>query len=94
MSQEVAMSQQTQKLRLNALIALVVGSMIGGGIFSLPQNIAERAAGGAVLIGWAITAVGMLALAFVFQTRANRKPELDSGAYASPKAGGGDHTGS
>jgi hypothetical protein len=28
------MSQPTQKLRLNALIALVVGSMIGGGIFS------------------------------------------------------------
>jgi len=87
------MSQQTQKLRLNALIALVVGSMIGGGIFSLPQNIAERAAGGAVLIGWAITAVGMLALAFVFQTLANRKPELDSGVYAYAKAGFGDYMG-
>jgi len=87
------MSQQTQKLRLNALIALVVGSMIGGGIFSLPQNIAERAAGAAVLIGWAITAVGMLALAFVFQTLANRKPELDSGVYAYAKAGFGDYMG-
>ncbi len=87
------MDQQTQKLRLNALIALVVGSMIGGGIFSLPQNIAERAAGGAVLIGWAITAVGMLALAFVFQTLANRKPELDSGVYAYAKAGFGDYMG-
>ena len=87
------MSQQTQKLRLNALIALVVGSMIGGGIFSLPQNIAEHAAGGAVLIGWAITAVGMLALAFVFQTLANRKPELDSGVYAYAKAGFGDYMG-
>ena len=87
------MSQQTQKLRLNALIALVVGSMIGGGIFSLPQNIAERAAGGAVLIGWSITAVGMLALAFVFQTLANRKPELDSGVYAYAKAGFGDYMG-
>ena len=87
------MSQNTQKLRLNALIALVVGSMIGGGIFSLPQNIAERAAGGAVLIGWGITAVGMLALAFVFQTLANRKPELDSGVYAYAKAGFGDYMG-
>ena len=87
------MSQQTQKLRLNALIALVVGSMIGGGIFSLPQNIAEHAAGGAVLIGWAITAVGMLALAFVFQTLANRKPQLDSGVYAYAKAGFGDYMG-
>ncbi|WP_131652697.1 arginine-ornithine antiporter [Pseudomonas taetrolens] len=87
------MAQQAQKLRLSALIALVVGSMIGGGIFSLPQNIAEHAAGGAVLIGWAITAVGMLALAFVFQTLANRKPALDSGVYAYAKAGFGDYMG-
>ena len=46
------MSQPTQKLRLGALIALVVGSMIGGGIFSLPQNMAARADAGAILIGW------------------------------------------
>jgi amino acid transporter len=32
------MPQPTQKLRLSALIALVVGSMIGGGIFSLPRR--------------------------------------------------------
>jgi arginine:ornithine antiporter/lysine permease len=87
------MSQPTQKLRLNALIALVVGSMIGGGIFSLPQNIAARAEVGAILIGWAITAVGMLTLAFVFQTLANRKPELNSGVYAYAKAGFGDYMG-
>ena len=87
------MSQPTQKLRLSALIALVVGSMIGGGIFSLPQNMAERAHAGAVLIGWAITAVGMLTLAFVFQTLANRKPELNSGVYAYAKAGFGDYMG-
>ena len=87
------MSQPTQKLRLGALIALVVGSMIGGGIFSLPQNMAARAEVGAVLIGWAITAVGMLTLAFVFQTLANRKPELDSGVYAYAKAGFGDYMG-
>ena len=54
------MSQSPNKLRLSALIALVVGSMIGGGIFSLPQNMAAKADAGAILIGWAITAVGML----------------------------------
>lgn len=48
--------------------------MIGGGIFSLPQNMAARAEVGAVLIGWGITAIGMLTLAFVFQTLANRNP--------------------
>ena len=87
------MTQPAQKLRLSALIALVVGSMIGGGIFSLPQNMAARAEVGAILIGWAITAIGMLTLAFVFQTLANRKPELDSGVYAYAKAGFGDYMG-
>ncbi|MBB2496871.1 arginine-ornithine antiporter [Aquipseudomonas ullengensis] len=87
------MSDSANKLRLGALIALVVGSMVGGGIFSLPQNMAASAGAGAVLIGWAITAVGMLTLAFVFQTLANRKPELDSGVYAYAKAGFGDYMG-
>ncbi|MCQ6258733.1 arginine-ornithine antiporter [Pseudomonas sp. Q11] len=87
------MSDARGKLRLGALVALVVGSMIGGGIFSLPQNMAASADVGAVLIGWAITAVGMLTLAFVFQTLANRKPDLDGGVYAYAKAGFGDYMG-
>ncbi|MBU6957660.1 arginine-ornithine antiporter [Pseudomonas sp. CVAP len=87
------MSESHGKLRLGALVALVVGSMIGGGIFSLPQNMAASADVGAVLIGWAITAVGMLTLAFVFQTLANRKPDLDGGVYAYAKAGFGDYMG-
>lgn len=87
------MSDSARKLRLGALVALVVGSMIGGGIFSLPQNMATSAGAGAVLIGWAITAVGMLTLAMVFQSLANRKPELDTGVYAYAKAGFGDYMG-
>ncbi|HCP53515.1 MAG: arginine-ornithine antiporter [Pseudomonadaceae bacterium] len=87
------MPEPAQRLRIGALIALVVGSMIGGGIFSLPQNMAERADAGAIMIGWTITAVGMLNLAFVFQVLANRKPELNSGVYAYAKAGFGDYMG-
>ena len=87
------MSESPGKLKLGALVALVVGSMIGGGIFSLPQNMAVSADVGAILIGWAITAVGMLTLAFVFQTLANRKPDLDAGVYAYAKAGFGDYMG-
>ncbi|WP_308581069.1 arginine-ornithine antiporter [Pseudomonas extremaustralis] len=87
------MSESAGKLRIGALVALVVGSMIGGGIFSLPQNMAASADVGAVLIGWVITAVGMLTLAFVFQTLANRKPDLDGGVYAYAKAGFGDYMG-
>ncbi|MHA4969350.1 arginine-ornithine antiporter [Pseudomonas extremorientalis] len=87
------MPESPGKLRLGALVALVVGSMIGGGIFSLPQNMAASADVGAVLIGWVITAIGMLTLAFVFQTLANRKPDLDGGVYAYAKAGFGDYMG-
>ena len=87
------MSDSANKLKLGALIALVVGSMVGGGIFSLPQNIAASASAGATLIGWLITGVGMLTLAFVFQTLANRKPQLDGGVYVYAKAGFGDYMG-
>jgi hypothetical protein len=48
------------KLRLGSLTALVNGSMVGSGVFSLPQNMAAGAGSLAILIGWAITAVGML----------------------------------
>lgn len=46
------------KLRLGALTALVIGSMVGSGVFSLPQNMAAGAGPLAIMIGWAITAVG------------------------------------
>ncbi|MFE8070697.1 arginine-ornithine antiporter [Marinobacteraceae bacterium S3BR75-40.1] len=81
------------RLSVSALTAIVIGSMVGGGIFSLPQNTAASASAGAMLIGWLVTGVGMLALAFVFQSLAVRKPELDSGVYAYAKAGFGDYMG-
>ncbi|SAL84639.1 amino acid permease [Caballeronia choica] len=82
-----------KRLKLGLLIALVVGSMIGSGVFSLPQNMAAGAGAGAVVIGWLITGIGMLMLAFVYQTLAMRKPELDNGIYAYARAGAGDFVG-
>ncbi len=81
------------KLTLLPLTALVVGSMIGGGVFNLPSDISGGASPGAVLIGWLITGVGMLMLAFVYQRLAVRKPALNAGPYAYAKAGFGDFVG-
>lgn len=64
----------SKRLRLGALTALVIGSMVGSGVFSLPQNMAAGAGPLAVIIGWGITAVGMMALVFVYQSLATRKP--------------------
>lgn len=80
-------------LGLAALTAIVVGSMIGSGIFALPSQMAMSAAPGPLLIGWAITGVGMLMLAFVFQTLAERKPNVDGGVYGYARAGFGDYVG-
>jgi arginine:ornithine antiporter/lysine permease len=82
-----------RKLRLGALTALVIGSMVGSGVFSLPQNMAAGAGPLAIMIGWGITAVGMLALVFVYQSLATRKPQLDAGPYAYAKAGFGPFIG-
>jgi arginine:ornithine antiporter/lysine permease len=83
----------TVGLGLAALTALVVGSMIGSGIFALPSQMAASAAPGPLLIGWAITGVGMLMLAFVFQTLVARKPDVDGGVYGYARAGFGDYIG-
>ena len=80
-------------LGLVPLVALVVGSMIGGGVFSLPQNMAKGASPGAVIIGWLIAGIGMLALAFVYQGLSTRKPALDAGPYSYARAGFGDFIG-
>src|SRR4051794_13172910 len=83
----------TGKLTLVPLIALVVGSMIGGGVFNLPSDMSAGASPGAIVIGWAITGLGMLMLAFVYQGLAVRKPALNAGPYAYAKAGFGDFVG-
>ncbi len=81
------------KLGLSLLVALVIGSIVGSGIFGLPQNMAAGAGAGAIVIGWAITGVGMLMLAFTYQMLAVRKPELDNGVYAYARALSGEYVG-
>lgn len=84
---------ETRNLGKGMLTALVIGSMIGAGVFSLPQNMAAKAGPLAILIGWAITGIGMLALAMVYQSLSQRMPNLNSGPYAYARAGFGDFIG-
>jgi len=88
-----ASDDNSGKLTLIPLIALVVGSMIGGGVFNLPSDMSKAASPGAILIGWLVTGIGMLMLAFVYQSLAVRKPDLNAGPYAYAKAGFGDFIG-
>lgn len=85
--------EDNNKLGLLSLIALVIGSMIGGGAFSLPADMSRGAGAGAIIIGWCITGAGMIALAFVYQNLSMRKSDLNGGVYSYAKAGFGDYMG-
>jgi arginine:ornithine antiporter/lysine permease len=90
---ETTTSGSTAKLTLPTLTAMVVGSMVGAGVFSLPARFGVATGILGSLIAWAVAGVGMLMLAFVFQNLAVRKPELDSGVFIYAKAGFGDYAG-
>lgn len=66
-------------LGLWSATALVVGSMIGSGVFLLPASLAPY--GAASLAGWAITLCGALLLALTFARLAMRWPQT-GGPYA------------
>lgn len=85
------MSQK--KIGLVALTALVLSSMIGSGIFSLPQNMAEVASAQALLIAWAITGVGIVFLGLSFWHISRLRPDLDGGIYTYARAGFGELVG-
>jgi arginine:ornithine antiporter / lysine permease len=91
---EVGMAAASeQKLTLFVLTGMVVGSMVGSGIFSLPRTFGIATGPFGAIIAWCIAAGGMYTLARVFQALAQRKPDLDAGVYAYAKAGFGNYPG-
>lgn len=86
-------TDNVKKIALPALVAMVVGSMIGSGIFALPSRFATATGVYGALIAWVIAGGGMLMLAFVFQSLAQRKPDIDSGIFAYAKYGFGEYWG-
>ena len=82
-----------QRLTFMTMTAMVVGSMVGAGVFSLPRRFAQETGVAGALIAWVIAGAGMLMLAFVFQFLAMRRPDLDAGVYAYAKAGFGEYLG-
>lgn len=76
-----------------ALTAMVVGSMVGGGVFALPQEFGAVAGVVAAILAWVVAGVGMMSLALVFQNLALRRPDLDSGMYVYAQEGFGPYAG-
>ncbi|MGL5770480.1 MAG: amino acid permease, partial [Plesiomonas shigelloides] len=82
-----------KKLGLGALTALVLSSMVGAGVFSLPQNMAAVASPAALLIGWTITGVGIIFLALALLHLSRLRPDLEGGIFTYAREGFGEFVG-
>ena len=71
--------------------AISVGVMIGSGIFLLPASLAPY--GSISLIGWIVTSLGVIGLAFILGRLANRTKNGVGGPYAYARDAFGDLTG-
>lgn len=93
MGEDVSTTPQAGKMSLVALTGMVVGSMVGAGIFNLPGRFGAATGPFGAIIAWTIAGTGMYMLARVFQALAERKPDIDAGVFAYAKAGFGDYMG-
>lgn len=87
---KAARKPSSGELGLAACTALVVGNMIGSGIFLLPASLA--AFGPISLAGWIVTSLGALVLAVIFG-RLSRIVTKTGGPYAYTQEGYGEFAG-
>jgi arginine:ornithine antiporter/lysine permease len=93
MEQNQPPDKHTKELSLLGLSMIVIGSMLGGGVFNLPSSISQSAGVVASLLAWLITGVGVFFIAKVFQTLSKEEPEIIGGIYYYAKDGFGDYIG-
>src|SRR5580765_6215145 len=86
-----ASSSSKNKLGLWMSTSLVVGNMIGSGVFLMPTALA--AYGGISVFGWIFSAIGAFLLAKVFSNLSKLLPNSDGGPYAYSRKGLGDFAG-
>ena len=85
------MSKSPQKIGLITTTSLVIGNMIGAGIFLIPSTLAEY--GSISLLGWLFTSIGALILAKIFSNMSKIFVNKSGGPYTYSKAGFGDFIG-
>jgi arginine:ornithine antiporter/lysine permease len=89
----VSVQPEGRKLGVVLLTGVVVGSMIGGGSFNLPANMAGGAGLAAIVIAWVVTFVGMYFLSNSFRILSDKRPDLKGGIYSYAAAGFGPFAG-
>lgn len=81
-----------KKISLMALVALVISSSIGGGVFGLTSDLANASSPGPALIGWVIVGIGILMLSLSLNNLLNKEPDLE-GIFTYAEKGFGPFAG-
>ncbi|NNM18949.1 MAG: amino acid permease [Croceitalea sp.] len=87
----MATSKKQEKLGLLTSTSLIVGNVIGAGVFLMPAALA--AYGGIGIIGWVIAAIGALFLAKIFSQLSILVANKSGGPYIFTRVGLGDFAG-
>ena len=92
MNETATTAPHKKGIGLIGLIALVISSSIGSGVFALSTDISAAAAPGPAIIAWLITGIGFIALANTFGKLSLARPDLD-GIVAYAREGFGPFVG-
>ena len=88
------LKENNLKKELGIIIAtaLVVGNMMGSGIFMLPATLASKAGPGPTMLAWILTGIGSILLALSFGNLGSKFPKT-GGPYEYSKIAFGDFMG-
>lgn len=81
-----------KEIGLFTATALVVGNMMGSGIFMLPASLAQISGSGSTIIAWILTGLGSLVLAMTFANLGSKIPKT-GGVYEYSRLAFGDFMG-
>ena len=83
------MDEQKKGIGRGELIALIVSSCIGTGIFGITSDVAAAAAPGPALLAWIFVGIGFLMLVLSLNNLSEKRPDLTSGIFSYAGAGFG-----
>lgn len=86
------MAEETENkngLGVGALIALIVTSCIGSGIFDTTTSLASAASPLGALMGWLVAGIGVLMLVMSLNNLSAKRPDLQAGIFSYARAGYG-----
>ena len=76
------MEKEKKGIGKGELIALIVSSCIGTGIFGITSDVAAAAAPGPALLAWIFVGIGFLMLVLSLNNLSEKRPDLTAGIFS------------